>query len=103
MAISPRSELVIETIVVFGHFPDGWVWDEITPDSGSVSDSSHKSFSNVDEAIADYFEDEGIDLTKPVAPEDAHYGKPVQSGADEVHIRRYKYGAPDPIQAVWDV
>lgn len=108
MAISPRSELVIETLVVFGRFGKQWVWDEITPDSGSVNDSGHGTFDSIDDAVADFFADEGVDLTKPVAPEDAHWSKPVlitptDLQAEEYHIRRYKYGAPDPIQAVWDV
>lgn len=100
MATSPRSELVIESVTVFGHFPDGYVWAETNPTAGTVIDSGHRAFATLDEAIADYFEDQGVDLDVAVAPADAHWSKPIASGDDEHHVRRYKFGAPDPIQKV---
>jgi hypothetical protein len=100
MATSPRNELVIESVTVFGRFPDGFVWAEHTNTAdGPIADSGHKAFATLAEAVTDFFEDRGIDLSEPVDPEDAHYSLPVPSGDDEHHIRRYRYGAPEPIQA----
>lgn len=99
MATSPRNELVIESVTVIGRFPDGYVWAETNPTAGTVTDSGHRAFDTLGEAVTDFFEDKGIDLSAPVAPEEAHYSLPIPSGEDEHHIRRYKYGAPEPIQA----
>lgn len=103
MATSPREELVITSIVVFGRFEGGWVWDEINSDSSSVTDSGHKAFGGINEAVADFLDDRGIDITKAVDPADAHYSDlikitPDDLPAEEYHIRKYKYGAPDPLQ-----
>lgn len=100
MAISPRSELVINSIIVFGEFPSGWVWAERLPDGSAEIDSGHKSFPTLDEAIGDFLDDRNIDEMAPVDPAEAHYSKPIQSGTDEWHIRNYAHGAPDPIQVV---
>lgn len=100
MAISPRDELRIEALVVFAHFSEGWVWAERALDGSTRIDSSHKSFDNLREAILDFFEDESIDLQHPVDATDAHYSKPIQAAPDEWHIRKYAYGAPNPIQVV---
>lgn len=99
MATSPRNELVIESLVVFGKFPEGWVWAERTPDGSSEIDSGDRGFSTLDEAQLDFFEAHRIDASVD-DPAKAHYSQPIEVSDDEVHIRRYKYGAPDPIQAV---
>lgn len=100
MATSPREELVITDIVVFGRFPEGWVWSQRNAQGDIVTDSSHKGFAELSEAIADFFEDEAVDLGETVEATKAHYSKPIHVGADEVHIRKYLHGAPDPLQAV---
>ena len=99
MATSPRNELVIESVVVFGKFPEGWVWAERTPDGATEIDSSDRGFDSLEAALLDFYE--AYDLPAAVGdPADAHFSKPIEVGEDEVHIRRYKYGAPDPVQAV---
>lgn len=103
MATSPRNELVIDRLVVFGRFPDGFVWAEQDLASGVVADSGHRAFETLAEAVTDFFEDKGIDLSDPVDPADAHYSLPIPSGEDEHHIRVYRYGAPEPIQATTNV
>lgn len=100
MAISPRNELVIESLVVFGRFPGGCVWAERTPDGNTVIDSGTRSFNTLDEALDDFLTDRGIDINVPVPASEAHYSAPIRSGDDEFHIRKYKYGAPNPFQAV---
>ena len=100
MATSPRSELVIESVTVFAAFPDGWVWSEMSPDSGIITDSATRSFSTVDDAIADFFADKGVDLSVAVDPTEAHYSRPIAAGVEEYHVRRYAFGAPDPMQKV---
>lgn len=100
MATSPREELVIESIIIFGKFPAGWVWAERLPDGSAELDSGHKDFGGLNEAIADFLDDRGIDVNTPVYPADAHYSAPIKSGEDEYHIRHYKHGAPNPIQVV---
>lgn len=103
MATSPRNELVIESLVVFGHFDDGWVWAERTPDGSVVLDSSEKSFEDMWDAVADFLNDRGINTDMPVFEGEAHYSKVIPVGEDEAHIRKYKYGAPDPIQRTWNI
>lgn len=100
MATSPREELVISALVVFGKFGDGWVWAEQEPNSAVVVDSGEKSFATLEEAVADFLVDEGIDKDAAVAPEDAHYSKLIHVSDSEAHIRKYRFGAPDPLQAV---
>lgn len=100
MAISPRNELVIESIVIFGRFPDGWVWAERSPDGSTEIDSADRSFESLAEAGVDFFRDRGIDLDEPVAADEAHYSCLIMAAEDEFHIRKYRYGAPNPIQAV---
>lgn len=100
MAVSPRNELVIESVVVFGKFAGGWVWAERTPDGSAEIDSAERSFLDLNDAIEDFFADRGIDLDTKVDAWDAHYARAIRSGEDEYHIRKYKHGAPDPLQAV---
>ena len=100
MATSPREELVIESVIIFGQFHSGWVWADRLPDGSAEIDSGHKSFDTLDDAVADFLDDRDIDLTVHVEPAEAHYSKLIRSGADEYHIRNYAHGAPDPIQAV---
>lgn len=100
MAISPRNELVIESVVIFGHFPDGWVWAERSPDGSTEIDSADRSFTSLSEAGVDFFNDRGINLDTPVAAEEARYSCLIMAADDEFHIRKYRYGAPDPIQVV---
>jgi hypothetical protein len=100
MATSPRNELVIESLVVFGRFPGGWVWAERTPDGSTEIDSGDRFFGGLDESVTDFLDDRCIRPYEPVDAADAHYSELIQSGDDEWHIRKYKYGAPDPIQAV---
>jgi hypothetical protein len=99
MATSPRNELVIEALVVFGKFPEGWVWSERLPDGSAETDSSDRGFASLDAAVTDFFETHETPSEVPDAAL-AHYSTPIEVGEDEVHIRRYKHGAPDPIQAV---
>jgi hypothetical protein len=99
MATSPRNELVVESVIVFGKFPEGWVWAERTPDGSTVIDSSDRGFKTFDAAQLDFFEAYRLDAAVD-DPAKAHYSMPIEVGEDEVHIRKYKYGAPDPIQAV---
>ena len=100
MATSPREELVIVSLIIFGKFPEGWVWAERSPDGSAELDSGHKSFATMEGAIEDFFEDRNLDITVPVDPAHAHYSEAVQSGEDEYHIRNYRHGAPNPIQEV---
>lgn len=100
MATSPREELVITALVVFGKFDGGWVWAEQEPNSAVVMDSGEKSFSSLREAVDDFFADESVDLGVAVDASDAHYSKLIHVSETEVHIRKYRFGAPDPIQAV---
>lgn len=103
MATSPRNELVIDSLVTFAQFDGGWVWSENTPDASVVIDSSHKTFDALQDAVGDYFEDQGIDLSESVDPAEAHYSKQIRVSDNEFQIRKYKFGAPDPIQAVTNV
>jgi hypothetical protein len=105
MATSPREELVITAVVVFGRFTGGWVWAEQAPDGSADFDSGHKSFKTVEEAMVDFFEKRDVDLGQVVDPADAHYSglirvTPKKFTVEEYHIRKYKYGAPNPLQTV---
>jgi hypothetical protein len=103
MATSPREELVIDSLVVFGKFDGGWVWAEQLPDSNVVTDSGHKAFDSIDEAVADFLDDEQLDIHQEVDPTEAHYSELIPVGPEphsEYHIRKYKYGAPNPMQRV---
>lgn len=100
MAFSPRNELVIESVVVFAHFPEGWVWAERAPDGSVELDSGERAFADYNEAINDFLEDRGIDPDKPVPAEEAHYEMVIPVGENEIHVRKYRYGAPKPLQVV---
>jgi len=96
MAFSPREELRIDSLVVFAHFEGGWVWAERSLDGSTVLYSATKSFDSLAEAVEDFLRDVGVDLR--AAPEDAHYSELHQAAEDEWHIRKYVYGAPDPLR-----
>lgn len=103
MATSPREELVIESIITFAKFDTGWVWSETDCASNTLGDSGHGSFKVLDDAVADFLEDRGLSFSsKPIKPEDAHYSElhKVDGTEDQYEIRKYRHGAPDPIQAV---
>lgn len=105
MATSPRYEIAIEAIVVFGKFDGGWVWAEQKPDGSVENDSGSRVFADAHQAVFDYFEKQGVDLKVPVLSTEAHWSKlvritPEDKPIEEYHIRKYAYGAPDPIQAV---
>jgi hypothetical protein len=101
MAISPREELRIESLVVFAKFDDGWVWAERTPDGATELDSGERYFNKLAFAVEDFFNDRGVDVFVRVEdPSEAHYSSLIRVSDDEYHIRKYAYGAPDPFQMV---
>lgn len=103
MATSPRTELVIESVTTFAKLGDAWVWSESDCASSTVSDSGHGAFYVLDDAVRDFFEDKGIDFATTMPAEDAHYSELHKVTDDQYEIRKYKFGAPDPMQAVTNV
>ncbi len=99
MATSPRNEYVVGKITEFARLDGRWFWrtDSATEVGVAQDDTPHAS---LDDAVAAFLQHEGLDLSKPVHPTEAHHSVLHKSTDESYHIRHYAFGAPDPIQEV---
>lgn len=99
MATSPRNEYVVTRLIEFARLEGKWFWRMDNASEVGVAQDEYP-YNTLDDAVAAFFAFEGVDPTKPVHPTEAHYSVLQKSTDDSYHIRRYKFGAPEPIQAV---